>query len=323
MTLLYTLIVIPQVLAAWILLTKYGDVESCPNSLERDVSVRVWIALDSVQLLVAVALSWQVHKALRAHEMSATTEAGTEATPNEVAERRLRYWRIASFWNDLFGVLWLVKGSGVFFGEVSCQDTAPHLFPLGQTLMFISVGILALPVVACVFVALSICFCLPCLVRALVAVHGNSRRVKGATPEVLASIPTATYSVGMFGSTHTGDGSTDSEGEMPQCAICLAYYVVGENLRLLPCDERHHFHASCCDDWLKLNASCPVCRRPVGPRANAAGGAAAADGASTRGGEHDVENPAVVAPLTTTTVTPATTTTTTASSPTSGLITMV
>ncbi|KAK1322156.1 RING-H2 finger protein ATL67 [Acorus calamus] len=43
------------------------------------------------------------------------------------------------------------------------------------------------------------------------------------------------------------------------CSICLCEYREGEMLRMLP-DCRHSFHLSCVDAWLRLNASCPVCR---------------------------------------------------------------
>nr|XP_017233969.1 PREDICTED: RING-H2 finger protein ATL67-like [Daucus carota subsp. sativus] len=43
------------------------------------------------------------------------------------------------------------------------------------------------------------------------------------------------------------------------CAICLCEYKEGEMLRMLP-DCKHWFHLKCVDEWLKLNASCPVCR---------------------------------------------------------------
>ncbi|KAH7285090.1 hypothetical protein KP509_33G012100 [Ceratopteris richardii] len=43
------------------------------------------------------------------------------------------------------------------------------------------------------------------------------------------------------------------------CSICLSEYKAEEVLRLLP-DCRHTFHASCIDAWLRLHATCPMCR---------------------------------------------------------------
>ncbi|XP_024377294.1 putative RING-H2 finger protein ATL69 [Physcomitrium patens] len=43
------------------------------------------------------------------------------------------------------------------------------------------------------------------------------------------------------------------------CSICLGDYKDGDILRMLP-ECRHMFHAPCIDAWLRLHASCPMCR---------------------------------------------------------------
>lgn len=43
------------------------------------------------------------------------------------------------------------------------------------------------------------------------------------------------------------------------CPICLCEYKDAEMLRMLP-ECKHFFHLYCVDAWLKLSASCPVCR---------------------------------------------------------------
>ncbi|EOY25019.1 RING/U-box superfamily protein [Theobroma cacao] len=43
------------------------------------------------------------------------------------------------------------------------------------------------------------------------------------------------------------------------CPICLSEYQAKETLRTIP-DCKHYFHAICIDEWLKLNATCPLCR---------------------------------------------------------------
>lgn len=43
------------------------------------------------------------------------------------------------------------------------------------------------------------------------------------------------------------------------CSICLSEYRPKETLKTVP-PCMHCFHADCIDEWLRLNASCPVCR---------------------------------------------------------------
>lgn len=43
------------------------------------------------------------------------------------------------------------------------------------------------------------------------------------------------------------------------CPICLSEYEPKETVKAIPkCG--HCFHAQCIDEWLPLNASCPICR---------------------------------------------------------------
>ncbi|XP_044984401.1 RING-H2 finger protein ATL80-like [Hordeum vulgare subsp. vulgare] len=50
--------------------------------------------------------------------------------------------------------------------------------------------------------------------------------------------------------------------ERPECAICLAEFARGDEVRALPhCG--HGFHAACVDVWLLSNSTCPSCRRAL------------------------------------------------------------
>ncbi|KAG6709913.1 hypothetical protein I3843_06G147900 [Carya illinoinensis] len=51
----------------------------------------------------------------------------------------------------------------------------------------------------------------------------------------------------------------DSTSTASSCSICLADYKDTDVLRLLP-QCGHLFHLKCVDSWLRLHASCPVCR---------------------------------------------------------------
>ncbi|KAK9988577.1 hypothetical protein SO802_028816 [Lithocarpus litseifolius] len=46
------------------------------------------------------------------------------------------------------------------------------------------------------------------------------------------------------------------------CPICLSEYKPKETLRTIP-ECNHYFHVNCIDEWLKINATCPVCRNSL------------------------------------------------------------
>ncbi|KAL2337258.1 hypothetical protein Fmac_011704 [Flemingia macrophylla] len=48
------------------------------------------------------------------------------------------------------------------------------------------------------------------------------------------------------------------------CAICLCEYLPQETVRCVP-DCHHCFHADCVDQWLRLSATCPLCRNSPAP----------------------------------------------------------
>ncbi|XP_058765871.1 putative RING-H2 finger protein ATL21A [Vicia villosa] len=57
-------------------------------------------------------------------------------------------------------------------------------------------------------------------------------------------------------------------GQLPKsidnvCSICLSEYKPMDTLRSIP-QCNHHFHVDCIDVWLKMNATCPLCRNLPG-----------------------------------------------------------
>ncbi|KAK9245167.1 hypothetical protein V1506DRAFT_459516 [Lipomyces tetrasporus] len=47
------------------------------------------------------------------------------------------------------------------------------------------------------------------------------------------------------------------------CAICNTAYLEDKYPLVvkLPCNNRHHFDLECIGPWLKLHATCPLCRK--------------------------------------------------------------
>jgi hypothetical protein len=99
-----------------------------------------------------------------------------------------------------------------------------------------------------------------------------------ALDDVASALPVYVYSAG---AEEEGGGTTKA----PECAVCIVELRDGDSARRLPrCG--HRFHADCVGAWLRLHATCPLCRATVvAPKAAAAGGEAKNGG---KGGGGDV-----------------------------------
>uniref|UniRef100_A0A0E0CTJ9 RING-type E3 ubiquitin transferase n=1 Tax=Oryza meridionalis TaxID=40149 RepID=A0A0E0CTJ9_9ORYZ len=74
---------------------------------------------------------------------------------------------------------------------------------------------------------------------------------KGLKKKAIDALPTVSFAL------------KQQQQQAAECAICLAEFAAGEELRLLPhCG--HAFHVSCIDTWLGTHATCPSCRATVG-----------------------------------------------------------
>ncbi|KAI3462291.1 hypothetical protein Pfo_018954 [Paulownia fortunei] len=76
---------------------------------------------------------------------------------------------------------------------------------------------------------------------------GQPSANRGLNNKVVRSLPKFTYD------SSTGGGSAE-------CAICLAQYADGDEVRVLP-QCGHGFHLQCVDTWLGSHSSCPSCRQ--------------------------------------------------------------
>ncbi|KAH7332200.1 hypothetical protein KP509_20G075100 [Ceratopteris richardii] len=176
---------------------------------------------------------------------------------------------------DCFFAIWFVVGNVWIFGGHSSADGAPNLYRLCIVFLTFSCISYAMPLVICA----TVCCCLPCIVT-LLSYREETRHVKGALPDVIAALPV--YKFHRKGSSEGCKDETDSDSETCEggifaagtereriisgddavCCICLGRYKDGVDLKELQCT--HFFHVECIEKWLKINATCPMCKLEVG-----------------------------------------------------------
>ncbi|KAM7271204.1 hypothetical protein ACFE04_030418 [Oxalis oulophora] len=169
---------------------------------------------------------------------------------------------MASFLWWMVGFYWVVSG-----GDVLLQH-APRLYWLAVVFLAFDVFFAIFCVVLACLIGIALCCCLPCIIAILYAVAGQ----EGASEADLSILPKYRFEVSNDGKSSMGAGKmvpleTNSEyvangrtllPEDAECCICLMSYDDGVELHTLPCN--HHFHSMCIIKWLKMNATCPLCK---------------------------------------------------------------
>uniref|UniRef100_A0A1J3JM57 E3 ubiquitin-protein ligase n=1 Tax=Noccaea caerulescens TaxID=107243 RepID=A0A1J3JM57_NOCCA len=176
---------------------------------------------------------------------------------------------------DCFFAVWFVVGNVWIFGGHSSASDSPKLYRLCIAFLTFSCIGYAMPFILCA----TICCCLPCLISVL-GFRENFSQTRGATPEAINALPVYKFKPK---SRNDLEFSEEDEGgflllgtekkrlisgEDASCCICLAKYGDDEEVRELPC--AHVFHVVCVDKWLKINATCPLCKNEVGESSSSA-----------------------------------------------------
>lgn len=166
-------------------------------------------------------------------------------------------------------VCWLAAGTvwtaEVIFGVSSCQ--AESLVRISIILWAVQAFVVVMFLLFCLLACCGAAIYVGLYYRSLVV---HARHAGASTDVIERCTTTSLFSVGF--------ADEDSCSYVPppplcsllvdlsdtySCPICLEGYEEGEKLRILGCSELHHFHASCVDQWLKKNKTCPLCKRPI------------------------------------------------------------
>lgn len=185
--------------------------------------------------------------------------------------------------NTMFSFIWWIIGFyWISAGGQSLTTDSPQLYWL--CIMFLAFDVFFVVIcvaVACV-IGIAVCCCLPCIIAILYAVADQ----EGATKEDIERLPKFKFrKIGDFekqnGEIQESFGGimTECDTDSPtehvlsledaECCICLCPYDDGDELRELPC--RHHFHSTCIDKWLHINATCPLCKLNILKTGNQSG----------------------------------------------------
>lgn len=245
--------------------------------------VRLWICGYAAQCLVHVVLVWVEYQRRNARRIrdeerqqgsdyindsededgGVSSRLSSSSTRSSVAKRCESVNTMASFLWWIVGFYWVVSG-----GDLLLQK-APHLYWLAVVFLAFDVFFAIFCVLLACLIGIALCCCLPCIIAILYAVAGQ----EGASEADLSILPKYKFQImsngekpivgaGKMVPVETSSGYLANERillpEDAECCICLSSYEDGMELHTLPCN--HHFHSTCIVKWLKMNATCPLCK---------------------------------------------------------------
>ncbi|KAJ3694861.1 hypothetical protein LUZ60_000238 [Juncus effusus] len=250
----------------------------CATGDERPVTpVRVWIAGYGIQCLVHVGFVWtEFRRRGRRPRTRLGTEEGSSPIESEEGESDFEeeieqnsYVKKCESLNTMVSFFWWVMG---FYWIVSGGDellqNAPRLYWVSVVFLAFDVFFAVFCVALACFIGMALCCCLPCVIALLYAFAGQ----EGASDTDISVLPRYKYSEssseeksteeGIMVPVFNNSGTSTSERillrEDAECCICLTSYEDGSELCALPCN--HHFHSTCIVKWLRIHATCPLCK---------------------------------------------------------------
>lgn len=173
--------------------------------------------------------------------------------------------------NTMFSFIWWVIG--FYWVSADGQDLihdSPNLYWLCIVFLGFDVFFVVFCIALACIIGIAVCCCLPCIIALLYAVADQ----EGATKEDIEQL--SKFKFQRKSNEKLADNTQGPVGgimiecqadtpiehvladEDAECCICLSAYDDGAELRQLPCG--HHFHCTCVDKWLHINATCPLCK---------------------------------------------------------------
>ncbi|XP_038903580.1 E3 ubiquitin-protein ligase At4g11680-like [Benincasa hispida] len=225
--------------------------------------LRLWISGYGLQCLLHVAFVFFEYQRSMAHH------GFEDRAAHRSIMKRLESMNTmtSSVW-WVFGFYWIVMG-----GQALLQDS-PRLYWL--TVVFLAFDLFF--ILFCIGMACVIFFSLCCCIPIVAFAYAMTTR-EGASEEDIRTLPRYTFrQAAELGTVSRGKerepiGATVEldnghcikelalHPEDSECCICLSRYEDGTELYTLPCN--HHFHCGCISKWLRINATCPLCKSNI------------------------------------------------------------
>jgi len=177
--------------------------------------------------------------------------------PNSISLTRARCSSCLYILTRLLNIMWLVwvaTGATWTFQGSSCKDSIPTLYMMCFVISIIHLILIGLPVLFCcctIPLVIMVYACCPSWLNA----NGETKLSKKSVMKLIKSnTRRLKYTLGAI------------DQEDATCAICLCEYEENEEIRYLPC--KHHFHATCIDQWFlttksETGMSCPLCKHSL------------------------------------------------------------
>ena len=255
-------------------------------------ALRIWIVGYALQCVVHMLCVCCEYRRRQQHQqqltsgnlsasptMSSSTatdpdQEGEAGSDDDVGSTEFASWakRLESA-NTMFSFIWWIVGFyWITAGGQSLAVDAPHVYWLCVVFLAFDVFFVVFCVALACVIGIAVCCCLPCIIAILYAVADQ----EGASEEDINQLATARFwKVGTIdkptrdkarssAGVMTFIGASDNIPERPlyeedaECCICLSPYEDGAELREIPCS--HHFHSVCINKWLRINATCPLCK---------------------------------------------------------------
>lgn len=248
------------VVSCFVLLTTIGEHPSTP--------LRLWIGGYALQCLLHVGFIWVEFQRRNFDDFDDVNFDGGSSfsLSHSSIMKRLESVNtvISSIW-WVFGFYWIVMG-----GQALLQDS-PRLYWLSVVFLAFDVFFM----IFCIAMGFVVFFAFCCFFPFIATVAYAMKLGDGASESDIKTLPKYRYgrlnTSGNLVNMTTGEDNlisqlnhSDSVPELAlqpddsECCICLYKYVDGAELCVLPCN--HHFHNGCISKWLRINATCPLCK---------------------------------------------------------------